>query len=168
MAYHDTEWGIQVHDDDHLFEMLVLECFQAGLSWECVLNKRENFRKAFDDFHPDVVSGYGDDKIGALMHDAGIIRNRSKICASIRNAGVFMSIRDRWGSFDSYIWNWTDGNILYECCRVQSDLSRAISDDLRSLGMKFAGPVVIYSYLQGIGIINSHEPDCFLHCRPAS
>ena len=162
VKYHDEEWGVPVYDDSTLFEFLVLEPFQAGLSWETILNKRENFRVAFDGFDPEVICGYGQEKIEALMADAGIIRNRRKIEATIVNAEVFLKIQKEWGSFSAYIWSFTDGKILYENDKTFSSLSDRISKDLKKRGMKFVGTTIIYSYLQAVGIINSHEDGCYL------
>lgn len=163
LAYHDTEWGRPLRDDGRLFEMLVLETFQAGLSWECVLNKRRAFRMAFDGFDCCKVSRYGEAKTAELMANAGIIRNLRKIRAAIGNAAVFLAIRQEWTSFADYIWHWTDNCVVRESCRVFSPLSEAVAADLARRGMSFVGPRVIYAYLQGIGVINSHEPGCFLH-----
>ena len=162
VKYHDEEWGVSVYDDSTLFEFLVLEPFQAGLSWETILNKRENFRVAFDGFDPEAICGYGQEKIEALMADAGIIRNRRKIEATIVNAEVFLKIQKEWGSFSAYIWSFTDGKILYENDKTFSPLSDRISKDLKKRGMKFVGTTIIYSYLQAVGIINSHEDGCYL------
>ena len=162
LRYHDEEWGVPVHDDRKLFEMLVLEGFQAGLSWECVLNKRDAFIRAFDGFDVEVVSAYGEEKIAALREDAGIVRNRAKIAAAITNAQVFRAIQAEWGSFDAYLWHWTDGEALRETGLASSPLSDAISKDLKRRGMKFVGTVIVYAYLQAVGIIDSHEPGCFL------
>ncbi len=163
IEYHDREWGVPLHDDRKLFELLVLESFQAGLSWETILNKRENFLKAFDGFDPNTVQNYGSEKIQSLMEDSGIIRNRRKIEAAIVNARVFLEIQKEWSSFNAYIWHFTDGSTLYEVDRVTSPLSDLISKDLKKRGMKFVGSTIIYSYLQAIGIIYSHEYACFLH-----
>lgn len=166
LAYHDREWGVPVHEDRKLFEMLILEGFQAGLSWECVLNKREAFRRAFDDFDWEKVAAYDAARCEALARDAGIIRNRRKIAAAVENARVFGEIRRAYGSFDAYLWQWTDGKILREWDRTTSPLSDAISADLRRRGMKFVGSTIIYAYLQAVGVLWSHEPGCFLHERP--
>ena len=162
IQYHDAEWGIPQHSDKMLFELLVLEGFQAGLSWECVLNKRENFRVAYDDFDIKKVSQYSEDKIQSLLSDPGIIRNRLKIQASVNNAKVYLKIQEEFGSFDTYIWDFTDSKIVYESydMRTTSPLSDRISEDLKRRGMKFVGSTVIYSYLQAIGIINGHGPEC--------
>ena len=161
VAYHDREWGVPVHDDGRLFEMLLLEFFQAGLSWECILNKREAFRRAFDGFDAERIAGYGEDKLQALQQDKGIVRNRLKIRAAVTNARVFNEIRREYGSFDRYIWGFTQGNILHETGQTTSALSDAVSKDLSRRGMKFVGSTIIYSYLQAIGIINSHEAGCW-------
>lgn len=163
VAYHDSEWGIPQHDDRKLFELLLLESFQAGLSWETILNKRRNFAAAFDAFDPNLIQHYGIEKIQSLMNDPTIIRNRRKIEAVIRNAGVFLGIQKEWGSFDSYIWHFTLGEPIYEISQVTSSLSDCISADLKERGMRFVGSTIIYSYLQAIGIIYSHDSDCFLH-----
>ena len=163
LAYHDEEWGVPSHDDGHLFEMLVLECFQAGLSWECVLKKRAAFRRAFDGFDLESVCAYGPSDVKRLMGDAGIVRNRRKIEAAIGNARVFRSIREERGSFDAYLWSWTDGVVVHEEGLASSPLSDAVSADLRRRGMRFVGTTIVYAYLQAVGVIRSHEKGCFLH-----
>ncbi len=163
IRYHDEEWGVPVFGDSKLFEMLILECFQAGLSWECVLNKREAFRKAFDGFDVDKVACYGEEKLEVLINNPEIIRNRLKIQAAVTNAQVFRKIQREYGSFSTYLWKWTDGKVVYETGRTSSELSDAISKDLKKSGMKFVGTTVIYSYLQAVGVIYSHEEGCFLH-----
>lgn len=162
VVYHDLEWGVPLHDDAALFELLVLECFQAGLSWECILNKREAFRRAFDGFDLGRVCAYDDRKIASLSEDKGIVRNRLKIRAAVTNARVFRSIQRECGSFDAYLWSWTEGCVLHETGRTTSELSDAVSADLKRRGMKFVGSTVIYSYLQAAGLICSHEEGCFL------
>lgn len=165
LAYHDQEWGEPCHDDRMLFEMLILEGFQAGLSWECVLNKREAFREVYDNFDVRKVAAYDDNKIASLTDNKQIIRNRLKINASISNARIFSQIQAEFGSFDRYIWHFTDGHVIYEACdlRTTSPLSDTVSADLKRRGMKFVGTTVIYSYLQAIGIINGHMPGCWKH-----
>ncbi len=163
--YHDEEWGVPIHDDHKLFETLILECFQAGLSWECVLNKREAFRKAFDGFDLEKVCSYDERKLESLRNDPGIIRNRLKIEGAVVNAKVFRSIQEEFGSFSAYLWNWVDGKTIYENDLTSSPLSDAISKDLKKRGMKFVGTTVVYAYLQAVGIISSHQDDCFL-ARP--
>lgn len=162
LHYHDEEWGVPVHDDGKLFEMLILECFQAGLSWECVLNKQEAFRKAFDGFDLEKVCEYDETKISELCQDPGIIRNRLKIRAAVNNARVFREIRQEYGSFSAYLWHWTEDRVIYENDKVSSPLSDKVSKDLQKRGMKFVGTVIIYSYMQAVGVIYSHEPGCFL------
>ena len=163
VKYHDEEWGRPVYDDKVLFEFLVLEPFQAGLSWQTILNNRDNFKKAFDNFDFNVISTYNQDKIDSLMNNDGIIRNRRKIEATINNAKVFIKIQKEWGSFSKYIWHFTDGKIIYENDKTFSPLSDLISADLKSRGMRFVGTTIIYSYLQAVGVINSHDDCCFLH-----
>lgn len=162
VEYHDREWCTPCHDDAKLYEMFVLELFQAGLSWEILLNKRENFRAAYSGFDVDVVAGYGEQDVEHLMSDPGIVRNRAKIVASIGNSRVFQDISREFGSFDAYIWGFTGGKTIYEDPPVTKDaLSDSVSKDLKKRGVKFAGSVTIFSYLQAIGVINSHEKDCF-------
>lgn len=161
--YHDNEWGKLNLHDDYLFEMLILESFQAGLSWECVLNKRENFRCALDSFNIDKIVRYNDEKINELMHTSMIIRNKLKIKAMIENAKIYKNIQSEFGSFHKYLKTFTDDKIIYEYDRTTSDLSDKISNDLKKRGMKFVGSTVIYSYLQAIGIIYSHQKDCFMY-----
>lgn len=139
IQYHDEEWGVPVHDDHRLFEMLILESFQTGLSWECVLNKREAFRRAFDNFDLEKVCGYGEEKLERLQQDSRITRNRLKIRDAVTNAKIFRAIRQEWGSFDRYLWHWTDGKTVYETDKGHSELSDAVSSDLKYSGMKFVG-----------------------------
>lgn len=160
--YHDEEWGRPVHDDGKLFERLLLECFQAGLSWECVLNKREGFRRAFADFNLERVCAFTEEDVERLMQDDAIIRHRRKIEAAIGNARVFREIQQECGSFDHYLWQWTEGKIVHECGPTTSPLSDALAKDLKKRGMRFVGSTTIYSYLQSVGVIESHEPYCFL------
>lgn len=162
--YHDNEWGVAVHDDNKLFEMLLLESFQAGLSWECVLNKREAFRKAFDNFNPYLISEYDNKKQDELLRDKDIIRSRRKIEASINNAKIFLEIKEEYGSFDSYIWHFTGGEVIKNIddeFKVTSELSDTVSNDLKKRGMKYTGSITIYSYLQAIGVIDDHEMSCY-------
>ncbi len=163
VKYHDEEWGVLRTDDKYLYEMLILESFQAGLSWECVLNKRECFREAFDDFDIDKISNYGDTKIAELSQNSKIIRNKLKIKATITNSKVFKDIVNEHGTFYDYLCTFTNGRIYYETELTHSPLSDSISADLIKRGMKFCGSVIIYSYLQAIGIINSHDKNCVLH-----
>ena len=162
VRYHDEEWGRSVHDDGKLFEMLLLECFQAGLSWECVLNKREGFRRAFAGFNLERVGAFTEEDVERLMRDPAIIRHRRKIEAAVGNARVFRDIQRECGSFDCYLWQWTEGKVVHECGPTTSPLSDALAKDLKKRGMKFVGSTTIYSYLQAVGVIESHEPGCFL------
>ena len=166
VKYHDEEWGKPLRDDKALYELLILESFQAGLSWECVLNKREAFRAAFDGFDIEKVAAYGEEKEAALMQNTGIIRNRLKIRAAIKNSQIFKKIQEELGTFSDYIWGFTKGESVKEefTLRTTSPLSDAISKDLKKRGMTFVGSTIIYSYLQAIGVINGHEKDCFLCC----
>ena len=162
IKYHDEEWGVASYDDRYLFEMLVLESFQAGLSWECILNKRENFRKAFDNFDYKIIAEYDDAKIIELLNDRSIIRNRLKINAAINNAKVFMNIQKEFGSFSDYIWKFTNyKQIVHNIVITSNSLSDRISLDLKKRGMKFVGTTIIYSYLQAIGVVNDHDKNCF-------
>lgn len=162
VEYHDREWGVPIHNDRKLFEMLLLESFQAGLSWECILNKRGTFAAAFDNFDYQKIARYDAHKLDALVKDEGIIRNRLKISAAVKNAQAFILIQKEFGSFDRYIWHFTNGQTIVETGPTRSPLSDQISKDLKRHGMKFVGTTIIYSYLQAIGIINAHEPNCFL------
>lgn len=161
IRYHDEEWGVPTHDDRELFEMLVLESFQAGLSWITILKKRENFRKAFDEFDVVKVASYDDDKVEELRLNEGIIRHKGKITSAINNAQIFIEIQKEFGSFDEYIWSFTNGKIIKAEFLTESDLSKTISKDLKKRGMKFVGPTIIYSYLESIGVIDNHQKDCF-------
>ena len=161
IKYHDEEWCIPKHDDQEIFELLVLESFQSGLSWLTILKKRENFRKAFDNFDYEKIAEYDDDKIDELLSDEGIIRNKAKINATINNAKVFMDIQEEFGSFDDYIWDFTDGEIIKAEYETESDLSKKIAKDLKKRGMKFVGSKTVYSFLESIGIIDNHEKKCF-------
>lgn len=162
IEYHDSEWGVPVREDGKLFEMLILECFQAGLSWECVLNKRDAFRRAFDGFDLDTVCGYDSEKLAALQNNPEIIRNRLKIQAAVTNARVFRDLQREFGSFSAYLWGWSGGKVLHETGKTSSPLSDAISKDLKKRGMKFVGTTILYAYLQAVGIVYAHEEGCFL------
>lgn len=166
VRYHDLEWGVPLHSDKELFELLILESFQAGLSWECVLNKRESFRRAFDGFDIEKISRYDEKKCAELLADASIIRNKKKIEAAVKNSIVFRQIQQEFGSFDAYIWGFTHGKTIIEdySLRTTSPLSDEISKDLKKRGMKFVGSTIIYSYLQAIGILNAHGKEC--DCKP--
>jgi len=166
--YHDEEWGVPIHDDQKLYEMLLLEAFQAGLSWHVVLSKRENFRRAFDGFDAHKIAAYGDDKISELLRDAGLIRCRRKMEAAVINARVFLSIQQEFGSFAAYLDRFSGGKIIVNRSDeflTTSPLSDAISRDLRKRGMRYMGSVTVYSYLQAVGVINDHEAQCFMHPR---
>lgn len=160
VEYHDKEWGILNTEDRYLLEMLILESFQAGLSWECVLNKREAFRKSYDNFAIDKIINYDDKKIEELINNKDIIRNKLKIKSSINNAKIFKKINEEYKCFYNYLRTFTKGNIIYENDKTTSNLSDNISQDLQKRGMKFVGSTIIYSYLQAIGIINSHDDTC--------
>ena len=167
IKYHDEEWGTPTHDDHSLFELLILEGMQAGLSWSTVLNKRENFQRAFDNFNYEKIALYRDEKIQDLLQDEGIIRNRLKIQSVITNAKEFIKIRDEFGSFDKFIWSFVDGkpinNTFGHLSEIPSNssLSDIISKAMKKRGFKFIGTTIIYSYLQAIGIVNDHLTYCF-------
>ena len=165
LRYHDEEWGVPVREDGKLFEMLILESFQAGLSWECVLNKREGFRAAFDGFDPTRVAAYTEAERARLAADPAIIRHRHKIDAAVKNAAVFLTIQKEYGSFSAYLWGFTDGKTVAEpyTLRTTSPLSDRISADLKRRGMAFVGSTVIYSYLQAVGVLYAHGEECDLY-----
>lgn len=165
VKYHDEEWGQLNIDEEYLFEMLILESFQAGLSWECVLNKRENFAKAFDNFNIDLICNYNENKVTELLHNKSIIRNKLKINATINNSKIFKQIQTEYGSFYNYLKTFTSNNIIYEINKTTNELSDKLSLDLQKRGMKFVGSTIIYSYLQAIGFIYSHDEDCFMYKR---
>lgn len=163
IKYHDEEWCQPSSDDQYLFEMLILESFQAGLSWECVLNKREDFRKAYDNFDIDQICKYDNEKIQELLSNEKIIRNKLKINASINNARIFKDIQKQYGTFYNYLIKFTEGKTFYEIDKTTSELSDKISKDLKKKGMRFVGSTIIYSYLQAIGVIYSHDKECFMY-----
>ena len=163
IKYHDEEWGVPVYDDSILLEFLILEPFQAGLSWETVLNKREDFRKEFLDYDPEKIIQYDEEKIRKMLQNPKIIRNRRKIEAAINNTKVFLNIQKDWGTFSGYIWHFTDEEIVYETGKISSPLSDNISKDMKKRGMKFIGTTTVYAYLQAIGVINSHDETCFMY-----
>ena len=163
VKYHDEEWCRPNFNDKYLFEMLVLESFQAGLSWECILNKRNDFKKAYDDFNIDKICNYNSLKIQELLSNEKIIRNKLKINASINNAKIFKNIQSEYGTFYNYLKKFTGNQIVYEINKTTSELSDRISEDLKRRGMKFVGSTIIYSYLQAIGVIYSHDKECFLY-----
>jgi DNA-3-methyladenine glycosylase I len=167
IKYHDDEWGVPVHDDQKLFEFLVLEGFQAGLSWLTILRKRENFRKAFDNFNFNKVALYDQQKINSLLQDSGIIRNRLKITATITNAKVFLEVRKEFATFDTYIWRFTDGKTIHNGFKslqelpAKTELSDRISLDLKKRGFKFVGSTIVYAHMQATGMVNDHVTGCF-------
>lgn len=166
-AYHDTEWGVPVRDDRTMFEFLILETFQAGLSWITVLRKRPNFREAFDEFDFHKVAAYGEDKIASLLENPGIIRNRLKVRAAVTNAQAYLKIREEFGSFCAYFWGFTDGKTIcnqvvdYKKAPPTTPLSDRISKDLKKRGFKFVGSTVVYAHMQATGMVNDHEVSCF-------
>ncbi len=167
IRYHDEEWGRPVHDDRRLFEFLILEGAQAGLSWETILKKREAYRKAFDRFDPKVVAKYGKGKVRELLRNAGIVRNRLKIEGAIRNANAFLTVRDEFGSFDAYIWQFVGGQPLVNAWRSLRQLpattpeSDAMSKDLKRRGFTFVGSTICYAFMQAVGMVNDHVVHCF-------
>jgi DNA-3-methyladenine glycosylase I len=167
--YHDLEWGVPVHDERLLFEFLVLEGAQAGLSWSTILKKREGYRNAFDNFHAEKVAGYDDKKIDELMSNPEIIRNKLKITAAITNARAYLAIQQSFGSFDSYIWRFVDNEPIHNSWKSHSELpastrlSEIISNDLKKRGFKFVGPTICYAHMQATGMVNDHTVDCFRH-----
>ena len=163
IEYHDNEWCLPNFDNHYLYEMLILESFQAGLSWECVLNKRESFRMAYDNFDLEKVCEYDEEKITELLNNKEIIRNKLKINASINNSKIFKKIMEEYGSFYNYLRTFTGDKIIYETDKTTNELSDAISKDLKKRGMKFVGSTIIYSYLQAVGLIYSHDKYCYLY-----
>lgn len=167
IKYHNKEWGVPVHNDKKLFEFLILEGFQAGLSWLTILKKRENFRKAFDNFDFNLIANYNEKKINSLLNDSGIIRNKLKIQGAILNAQAFIRVREEFGTFNKYIWKFVDGKPI--CNKFKSpkelpaktELSDLISDDLKKRGFKFVGSTIVYAHLQATGMVNDHLVDCF-------
>ncbi len=166
-AYHDQEWGVPVYDDDRLFEFLVLETFQAGLSWITILRKRENFRKAFDNFDYKKIAKYSEEKILELLQDAGIIRNKLKVRATVTNSREFIKIQEEFGSFSNYIWDFVSGKPLqhkiedYKKAPATTEISDKLSKDLKKRGFKFVGSTVMYAHMQATGMVNDHQIDCF-------
>ncbi len=166
-AYHDLEWGVPVKDDDTLFEFLILETFQAGLSWITVLKKRENFRKAFDNFDYKKIAYYDESKITSLLENSGIIRNKLKVRATVSNAQAYIKVQEEFGSFSKYIWDFVDGKPIknklqnYKDAPANTPISDAISKDLKKRGFKFVGSTVVYAHMQATGMVNDHEVDCF-------
>jgi len=169
MAYHDEEWGVPEWDDRALFEKLLLDGFQAGLSWITILKKRDNFRRAFDGFKPEVIARYDDRKLSTLMNDAGIVRNRAKVYGSVTNARAYLDVMENEGSFSDYLWQFTDGKILdnrlssEKNAQATSPESEAMSKTLKKRGFKFVGPTICYAFMQAVGMVNDHAIDCFRH-----
>ena len=171
VAYHDNEWGAPVHDERELFEMLILEGAQAGLSWSTILNKRENYRQVFDDFNPSIVAGYDDAKVSALLADPGIVRNRLKVESAIRNAKAFLEVQEEFGSFNTFIWGFVNGEPIINSWKVMSEIpaktpeSEAMSKELKQRGFNFVGPTICYAFMQSIGMVNDHVVDCFRYAE---
>lgn len=169
ISYHDTEWGVPVHDDRLLFEMLILEGAQAGLSWSTILKKRDNYRRAFDNFDARKIAKYDARKVKALLSDAGIVRNRLKIAATIQNAKAFLAVQKEFGSFDAYVWQFVGGQPIQNRRHSLADIpprtpeSDAMSKDLLRRGFKFVGSTICYAFMQAVGMVNDHTLDCFRH-----
>ncbi|MDP6952734.1 MAG: DNA-3-methyladenine glycosylase I [Alphaproteobacteria bacterium] len=170
-AYHDSEWGVPLHDERRLFEMLILEGAQAGLSWLTILRKRDNYRAAFDAFDAEAIARYGDRDRERLLADAGIVRNRLKIDATIANAKATLALREERGGLDAYLWDFVDGTPLQNAWHdlgevpASTPLSESISKDLKRRGFRFVGPTIVYAYMQSIGMVNDHVTDCFRHAE---
>jgi DNA-3-methyladenine glycosylase I len=173
-AYHDEEWGVPVHDDRVLFEFLILEGAQAGLNWMTILRRREGYRRAFDGFDYNKIAKYDDKKVGTLLKDKGIIRNKLKVTATIQNAKVFLEIRKEFGSFDKYIWDFVDNKPInsnpktWKDVHATTEISDMISKDLKKRGMKFVGSTIMYAFMQAVGMVNDHLVDCFRHKEVSS
>lgn len=171
MAYHDLEWGVPLHDDSKLFEFLILEGAQAGLSWDTILKKRDNYRRAFDNFDAVVMAGYGEARIGELLADSGIIRNRLKITSAVMNSRAYLRLLDEFGSFDTYLWKFVGGRPIVNRRRNADEIpavskeSEALSRDLKSRGFSFVGPTICYAFMQAVGMVNDHQVDCFRHAE---
>lgn len=167
--YHDIEWGVPLHDEHRLFEFLVLEGAQAGLSWSTILNKRENYRKAFANFDPAKVARFSDAKLEKLLVDPGIVRNRLKVFSARRNAKAYLKAQKEFGSFDAYVWKWVEGEPIQNRWMAlaeipaETELSRALSKDLKKRGFNFVGPTIVYAFMQAVGMVNDHSVDCFRH-----
>lgn len=174
VAYHDEEWGVPVRDDRTLFEFLILEGAQAGLSWSTILNKRKGYRRLYDAFDPELVARYDDAKVAGLLTDPAIVRNRAKVAASIGNAKAFLEVRTEFGSFSDYIWRFTDGvpiqNIWKNLAEIpaKTPLAETISKDLKQRGFKFVGPTIVYAHMQATGMVNDHIVSCFRHAEVAA
>ena len=169
--YHDTEWGRPVHDDRMLFEFLILEGAQAGLSWSTILNKRAAYRNAFDGFEPRLVAGYGEEKMALMLQNAGIVRNRGKISSAVGNARAFLVVQAEFGSFDRYIWGFVGGRPMHNQVQSmgeippQTEISQAMSKDLGKRGFRFIGPTICYAFMQAVGMVNDHVVDCFCYAE---
>lgn len=169
VQYHDREWGVPVHDDRMLFEFLILEGAQAGLSWITILKKRDNYRKAFDQFDPEVVAGYGKRKVNSLLNDAGIVRNRLKVESAVQNAKSFLVVQDEFSGFDQFLWDFVDGTPIQNRWRTLADVpattpqSDSLSKALKQRGFKFVGSTICYAFMQAVGMVNDHVVDCFRH-----
>jgi DNA-3-methyladenine glycosylase I len=167
LSYHDTEWGVPLHDDRRLFEFLILEGAQAGLSWETILKKRDNYRRAFDNFDPEVVARYGVRKVASLLADPGIVRNRLKISSAIGNAKAFLAVQKEFGTFDAYVWGFVGGKPLVNVVKTMKDIpaktaeSDAMSKDLKKRGFNFVGSTICYAFMQATGMVNDHLLTCF-------
>ncbi|WP_430788853.1 DNA-3-methyladenine glycosylase I [Virgibacillus flavescens] len=167
--YHDNEWGRPTHDERDLFEMLCLEGAQAGLSWITILKRRENYRKAFDNFDPQLIKQYDEDKIQEILQDEGIIRNKLKVRSVVTNAQAFLKVQEEFGTFDAYVWSFVGGKTIYNDWSVHSEVpatteeSEKMSKDLKKRGFKFVGPTICYAYMQSTGMVNDHTEDCFLY-----
>ncbi len=168
ILYHDSEWGVPCHDDRELYERLMLEGFQAGLSWSTILRKRDNFFRAFDGWQPELVANYGEEEFARLMADAGIVRNRLKVRAATQNAQAFLRIQQEFGAFDRYLWDWVDGEPLRdpagrtpESIPASTPLSDALSKDLKKRGFTFVGTTIVYAFMQSVGLVDDHTVDCF-------
>jgi DNA-3-methyladenine glycosylase I len=167
IEYHDQEWGVPLHDDQRLFEFLILEGAQAGLSWETILKKRDNYRMAFDGFDPQVVAAYNNEKVAALLADPGIVRNRLKIASAIRNAQAYLQVQAEFGSFDTYLWRFVDGKPVVNAWQsmrelpASTPLSDTLSKDLKQRGFNFVGSTICYAFMQAVGLVNDHVVSCF-------
>jgi DNA-3-methyladenine glycosylase I len=174
VAYHDDEWGVPVWDDRTLFEFLILEGAQAGLSWSTILNKREGYRRLYDAFDPQLVARYDDQKRTELLSDPAVVRNRAKVAASIGNARAFLEVQAEYGSFSDYIWRFTDGRPIQNAWKTMAEipaktaLAETISKDLKQRGFKFVGPTIIYAHMQATGMVNDHIVSCFRHADVAA
>jgi len=170
IPYHDTEWGVPLHDDRVLFEFLILEGAQAGLSWDTILRKRDAYREAFDNFDPVKIAAYGEEKCGELLLDAGIIRNRLKIASAIRNANAFLAVQKEFGSFDKYIWGFVGGKPILNSLKggdvpAKTEISDAMSKDLKKRGFNFVGSTIMYAFMQATGMVNDHLMSCFRYMQ---